>query len=299
MSTTDAQPLRGFAYVLSGVFLFACMDTTVKYLATRYPVPVVVGLRYLVHCLLMVLVLGPSQGRTLLRTQRTGMVLLRGACLAAASLFLTLALQRLPVAESTAILFFSPLLVVVMAGPILRERVGLLGWTAAVAGFAGILMIARPGGGLDGMGALFAGCAAIVTSVYQLLSRLLAATETTLALLFYTALVGMCAFAPAIPLFWEGASPPPLDWLLLCGVGVFGGVGHFLFTAAHRHTPASTLAPVLYAQVLWAALLGWLTFGHIPDAFAIAGMCTIAVAGALVAVRSRLASRALERAAGT
>src|SRR3546814_4905581 len=108
-----------------GIFLFACMDTTTKYLAARYPAPMVVALRYIVQCLLMILLLAPTQGRKLIQTQRTGLALVRAACLATASLCLTLALQRMPVAEATATEFLSPMLVVLMAGPALRERVGM------------------------------------------------------------------------------------------------------------------------------------------------------------------------------
>src|SRR5690349_10039402 len=143
---------RGALYFLLGVFLFACMDTITKYLAARYPAPLVVGVRYIVHCLLMVLVLAPTQGKRLVQTRRTGLVLVRAACLAAGSLLFALALQRMPVAEATAILFVAPLLVVLVAGPVLHERVGLFEWSAAIAGFIGILLIARPGGALDAGG---------------------------------------------------------------------------------------------------------------------------------------------------
>jgi len=288
---------RGALLFLLGVFLFACMDTIAKYLAARYPVPMVVGVRYLVHCLLMVLVLAPSQGAKLVRTQRTGLVLFRAACLATGSLVFTLSLQRMPVAEATAILFVAPLLVVMLAGPVLKERVGAFGWAAVVAGFVGILLIARPGGDLDGIGVALAFAGAVTTATYQLLSRLLAGTETTLAMLFYTALVGAIAFGAMAPWFWGGAMPPPLHLALMLSLGVLGGLGHFLFTAAHRHTAASTLAPMQYSQLVWVGLFGWLVFGHVPEAPSILGMVIVAAAGAAVAIRSRLAARALERAA--
>jgi drug/metabolite transporter (DMT)-like permease len=288
---------RGALYFLCGVFLFACMDTVTQYLAARYPAPLIVGIRYLVHCLLMVLVLAPTQGARLVRTQRTGLVLVRAACLAAGSLLFALALQRVPVAEATAVLFVAPLLVVMMAGPILHEHVGVAGWASVVAGFVGILLIARPGGSLDALGVALAFAAAATTATYQLLSRLLAGTETTLALLFYTALVGAVVFGATLPWFWSDAQPPALDLLLLLSLGVLGGVGHFLFTAAHRHTAASALAPLQYSQLVWVGVLGWLVFGHVPEGVSILGMLVVAGAGAAVAVRSRLAARALERAA--
>lgn len=297
MSANSKNTLGGIALFMFGVFLFACMDTTTKYLAARYPAPMVVALRYIVQCLLMVVLLSPSQGRRLVRTQRTGLVLVRASCLAVASMCMTLALQRMPVAETSAIVFLSPMLVVLMAGPVLQEHVGRLGWLAAVAGFIGVLLIARPGGGLDAIGVVLALCAATANAIYQLLSRVLASTESTIALLFYTALVGTVCYGVSLPWFWPDALPPALHLALFCSTGLLGGIGHFLFTAAHRHTPASALAPMQYTQLIWAGLLGWLIFSHVPDGLGILGMIVVAVAGASVALKSRLASRALEQAA--
>lgn len=281
------ETLEGIALFLLGVFLFACMDTTTKYLVARYPAPMVVALRYITHCVLMVVVLAPSQGRALVRTRRTGLVLVRAACLATASMCLTLSLQRMPVAEASAILFLYPMLVVLMAGPVLHEHVGRLGWLAVVAGFAGVLLIAHPGGNLDAIGVVLALGAATANAVYQLLSRVLASTETTLALLFHTALVGSVCFGASLPWVWTGPLPPAPHLALFCGTGLLAGLAHFLFTAAHRHTAASALAPMQYTQLLWACLLGWLVFGHVPDGLGVVGMIVVAVAGAAVALRSR------------
>lgn len=297
MSATSKSTLSGIALFMLGIFLFACMDTTTKYLAERYPAPMVVALRYISQCLLMVLLLAPSQGRRLVQTRRTGLVLVRAGCLAVVSLLGTLALQRMPVAETTAILFLSPMLVVLLAGPVLKEQVGRLGWLAAIAGFVGVLLIARPGGGLDAVGVTLALCAAMLTAVYQLLSRMLASTESTIALLFYTALVGAVGFGISLPWFWAGALPPATHLALFCSTGLLGGIGHFLFTAAHRHSPASALAPMQYAQLVWASLLGWLVFSHVPDGWGMLGMCIVAVAGASIVLKSRLALRTLEQAA--
>ena len=293
------HPLRGAALFLCGLFLFACMDTSIKFLSGHYPPPMIVAIRYLVHAFLMLAVLGPSQGRKLVQTTRTGLVIVRAGCLAAASLLFAFAMKRMPVAEGTSLLFVAPMVVMLLAGPLLKERVGLTGWLATAAGFGGVLLVARPGGGLDPIGVVLALCAACMTSTYQVLSRVLATTETTLAMLFYTALVGSIAFGLALPWTVGGDSPTPLHLLLFLGIGAAGGVGHYLFTAAHRNTPASALAPLQYGQLVWAGLLGWIVFGHVPDLIAIIGMIVIAVAGATVALRSRFAAKALEEAAET
>src|SRR3546814_3282278 len=146
------------------------------------------------------------------------------------------------------------------------------GGRAAVAGVSGVLLIARPGGGLDGVGVMLALCAATANAVYQLLSRMLASTERTMTLLFYTALVGALCFGVSLPWFWAGALPPATHLALFCCTGLLGGVGHFLFTAAHRHTPASALAQTPYTQLIWASLLGWLVFSHVPDRPGVIGL---------------------------
>lgn len=290
-TAAPAHSYRGVLLFMLGVLLFACMDCTTKYLVTRYEVPLVVAIRYIVNCLLIVVLLTPSQGSKLVHTKRTGLVLVRGACLAMASLFIALAFKRMPIAEATGILFLSPLLVVLVAGRVLGERVGMFGWIAAIAGFGGILLIAHPGSGMDLLGTIFALCAVVMTAAYQLLSRMLASTEQTLPMLFYTALIGAVGFSLFLPWSWGGPTPTPFQCLLFLGTGVMGGLGHFFFTAAHRDAPASLLAPVMYTQLVWAGLFGWIVFDHVPESMSIVGMCVVAAAGGMVAVKSHMARR--------
>lgn len=282
------NPYKGLLLFTSALVLFACMDCTIKYLATRYNVPLVVAIRYIVHCLLMIVVLAPSQGKQLVQTKRTGLVLVRGACLAAASLFIGLALRRMPVAETTAINFLAPMLVVLIARPVLGERIGKLGWVAVVTGFVGVLLIARPTSGLDTTGMSFAFFAVGASVGYQLLSRVLASTERTVAMLFYAALIGSIGFGVCLPWFWSGYPPTSCELLLFLSMGVTGGVGHFLYTAAYRHASASLLAPFNYLQLLWAGLLGWIVFGHVPDSLSILGMLVLAASGVMIALDSGL-----------
>jgi drug/metabolite transporter (DMT)-like permease len=284
---TAAHPLRGALLFVVGLLLFACMDTTTKYLAAHYNVPLIVAIRYIGNLLLMVVLLAPTHGQELVRTRRTGLVLVRALCLAAVSLLVGLALQRMPVAETTAINFIAPMIVVMLARPLLGERIGRLGWAAALLGFAGVLLIVRPGSGLEPFGVLLALCAVGAAVAYQLLSRVLAATEQTIAMLFYTALAGAALFGLALPWFWKGQVPTAFEALLFSSLGFYGGLGHFLFTAAYREAPASLLAPMNYLQLLWAGLLGWLVFGHVPDRIGMIGMCVIAASGVLVALKTR------------
>lgn len=291
LAPSTRHPFFGVLLSVIAALLFACMDTTTKYLVLSYPVPFVVAVRYVVFLGVVLSVLTPSAGRSLFQTQRTGLVLGRAACLGVGSLLMTVAFQRMPVAEATAVAFLAPMIVVLISGPLLQEKVGVLAWVSSATGFLGILLIARPSGGLDPAGVVFALCAAFTIAAYQLLSRLLAHTERTGALLFYTALVGTVLSGLLLPWFWSGRIPSLQETLLFIATGVLGAAGHFLFTAAYRHAPASLLAPMTYVQLVWAGLLGWLVFGHMPDAMTILGMCVVAASGALIALKSHRSSR--------
>lgn len=278
--------LKGFLLAAAGLFLFSCMDSTTKYLTTHYNVPFVVAMRYIVHFLLMVMILAPRHSAQLVHTQRTGLVIARAVVLTIASLCMGMALHRMPLAETTAINFLAPTLVALLAGSMLGEKIGGWGWAAIVTGFIGVLLIARPGGGLDAIGIMFALGAAAANATYQLLSRLLASTEKAIALLFYTALTGSIIFGIALPWFWENEAPSRLELILLLSMGVSGGLGHYLFTLAYRHAPASMLAPMTYLQLIWAGLLGWIVFGTIPDNMSLMGMAIVAASGLIIAFKS-------------
>ena len=285
MQQTPAESLRGIFLLLAALFLFAGMDTITKILTIHYEAPLVVAMRYIVHCVLMIVFLAPTQGRRLIQTQRTGLVLIRAVALAITSIFIGLALRRMPVAETTSITFLAPLLVVLLARPILGEHIGIRRWLAAMMGFFGVLLIARPGSGLDPSGVIFALCAAGGLVIYFLLSRTLSHTEHTLSLLFYTALVGAIGCGAFLPWTWGGPVPTRWELLLFLIIGTASALGHFLLTAAYRHAPASLLAPMSYLQLLWAGLLGWLVFGHVPDRLSTLGMIVVAISGVISALK--------------
>lgn len=268
--------------------MFACLDVTIKHLAGRYPVPLVVGVRYLVHCLLMLVYLLPRERRSMLATQRTGLVIARAVCLMGVSVFMALALQRMPVAEATSIQFLAPMLVVLLARPMLGERIGLARWLSVLTGFCGVLLVVRPGGAVDLTGLAFVLCSVLCGASYQLLSRILARTEGAVAMLFYSAFAGSVCFGSLLPWYFRGPAPDGMTILLFASMGLTGGLGHLFFTLAYRDAPASLLAPLNYLQLLWAGLLGWLVFGHLPDLFSAVGMAIVAASGVLVAIQSRL-----------
>lgn len=291
-ASSPPHPFRGVLYLVVALLLFACLDVTIKHLASRYPVPLVVAVRYIVHFSLMTAVLAPHAGMKLVQTQRTGLVLIRAACLLVVSLFMTLALQRMPVAEATSIQFLAPMLVVLLARPVLGEKIGFARWASVIAGFGGVLLIARPGGQVDPIGLGFVMCSVTAGAAYQLLSRVLIRTESPIAMLFHSALMGSLCFGALLPWYWSGVSPSWAEIAMFLSLGFTGGLGHLLFTMAYREAPASVLAPVNYLQLLWAGLLGWLVFAQVPDQLGLLGMAIVAASGVFIALHSRAGSDA-------
>lgn len=284
-----ARPLKGILLVVLATLAFALADTMTKDLSMRHPVPVVLAARFLINLVLLIAFLGPNLGAGLWRTRRTGLVVMRGLSLVIASTAMSTALRVMPVAEAVAIVYLSPFIVMLVAIPLLGEKVSLVGWASAVVGFAGVLLIARPGGGLDPTGVALTLAAAVLTSGYQLMTRLLVTTESTVAMLFQTALVGSVVFSAAAMGSLGEVSLTLLDIGKLSLLGTLATVGHFLFTAAYREASASLLAPVNYLHLFWAGGLGFVVFGHLPHVVTIAGMLLVCAAGIVVAVWSYVA----------
>jgi drug/metabolite transporter (DMT)-like permease len=279
--------MRGVGLVSVAVFLFAVSDVIGKHLAMLYAVPFIMAVRYVINLFLLAAVMGPRHGAGLWRTQRTGLVIARGLCLAAGSLLMGLALRVMPVGETVAIVYLSPFLVMLIAGRFMDEHVPLWGWVAAAGGFLGVLLIVRPGGGLDPLGVMLSLLNVLCATAYHLLTRVLARTETMTSMVFHTALVGAVVFVVLALVLWDGAVPTQADAVLMVALGIVATLGHLLFTAAYREAPASVLAPINYLHLVWAGVLGWLVFAHVPDLLALIGMAAVVMSGVAIAWGAR------------
>lgn len=263
----------------AAMLLFALQDSTIKLLSATYSIPLLVWVRFSANLLLTVALVAPFRRVNLVVTAQPAAHVTRALVLLGSSFMGFAALQRMPLAEASSIFFVSPLIVVVMAGPLLGEKVGMRHWMALLSGFAGIVVIARPGSDLSLVGILYALGCATGYSYYQIQTRRLSQTESVLTMLFYAALIGTMAVSLGLPWFWDGVVPGTRDLLLVGTLGLCSWGGHLLLTRAFRDTPASILSPFLYLQMPWAILLGWLIFDHTPDALTLVGMVVVVGSG--------------------
>jgi drug/metabolite transporter (DMT)-like permease len=285
----EAHRKVGFAVLLmlGATLCFAALDATSKHLSKTYPIPMMVWGRYTFHCLMMLIFLAPSMRLQLIATARPIAQVTRALLLVGTTGFAMAGFSLMPLAESTAILFITPLVVVILSHWLLKESITGGHWMAVVAGFCGALLIARPGGALSLQGIFWMSLAAACYAFYQVQTRQLSPTENTVTMLFYTALVGTVSMTLAAPLYWGGPIPDWIDAALIASLGIYGGTGHLMLTRAFRYAAASFLSPFLYAQLIWAILLGSVFYDHLPDLLSIAGMAVIAASSLSIALSER------------
>ena len=152
----NTKHLSGFLLFPFALLIFAVSDATAKYMSVYFAVPLLAWVRYITHLAFMLATVAPRMGRDLVATSRPWLMMFRGFTQVASTLFVLMAFRTLPLAETTALVFVTPVLVALLAGPMLGEKIRLRSWLATVAGFCGVLLIARPGGYMDGAGVAYA-----------------------------------------------------------------------------------------------------------------------------------------------
>lgn len=268
------------------VMMFAVMDTTSKYLTRFYSVTTIMWFRYLFHSLVVLAWAVPRLGMALTRTAHPWIQLLRGLLLPATSALFVFGSRSLPIAEATAIFFTTPLLVTLLAVVFLGERVGTPQRLALAAGFAGVLIIVRPGGSVFSPAALWPLGAALATAIYQILTRRISSHENPYTSNLFPGVVGFVLFSACLPLAGDWPHDP-VHIALLVLVGLFGGIGHLLMIQAIHRAPMSQLAPFSFSQLAWVTLCGFIAFGALPDAWALGGVALLAAAGIYLVTQQR------------
>lgn len=276
--------------MVAAVGVFTLMDAIAKYLAHWYPVPGIVWARYVSNVALLLAWFAVRGELRRLRTVRPGIQFARGLLLAGATLFYFTSLSVLPLADAAAIAFVLPLFVVALAAPMLKERLDAPRLLAIVAGFAGALIIVRPGSATFTLYALLPMAMALCNALYQILTRKVAGVEHPFTSLIWGAIVGAVLMSAVVPFAWK-TPDQALHWALLGVLGVLASIGHYLLIRAYDYAPATLLAPYTYSGLVWAMLLGLAVFGNFPDGWSLAGMAVIVVSGLFLAGRQRLTVR--------
>ena len=277
-----AASARGIACIMAGIFCLTISDSLAKWLGGHYPPIQILFLRSVIALPVVAAAALALGGRRALRTRHLPVHLLRGAINVASAWCFYLGLTLLPLAETTAIAFAAPLCVVGLSAIALGERVSPGRWAAVLAGFAGVLVVVRPGTAGFQPAALLPLATAVGYALMMVSARRIGPEEGMLTTMLYIA-AGQAVFSAAPQLwYWRPLEPALLPGFL--GVAVFSTLGLGLITQAFRIAPASVVAPFDYSGMLWATLFGWLFWREMPDPVAWLGIAMIVASGLYVAL---------------
>ncbi|MDH2052430.1 DMT family transporter [Achromobacter marplatensis] len=276
----------GILLFFAALVAFATFDAGSKHMLERYPAPFLNVMRYLaVIFLAMAMLFRHGRGMRLRDAPEKPLLVLRGVMLATvASCFMT-ALIWMPLSEATAIYFTSPLIMVALSPWLLGERVRPVQWAAVAAGFAGMLLIVRPGSDLPLLGTVLMAVSAVSYAIFQVLTRKLSGKVSGPVQYAYTAIICLVVTALPAPFFLPDPWPDLTDAVLIIALGACSGLAQILLIAAFQRVSAATLAPLNYFQLLLAVLFSTFWFQRPPDSLALAGMALIMAAGIFLAMR--------------
>ncbi|HVA14940.1 MAG TPA: DMT family transporter [Stellaceae bacterium] len=280
------QRLIGIALMCCAVALFACLDTTAKYLNTQMDSLQIAWARYTSAFVLTLVVSNPLTKPGLLQTAKLRLQITRSLLLVASTALNFLALRYMQLAEVLSIIFTFPFIVAMVSGPMLGEWIGWRRWLAIGFGFGGVLLIARPGTGSMQPAALFSLAATICYGFYAVITRIVSRTDSNQTSLFYVNMIGALVMLPVLPFVWSAPADAVIAAMML-GTGVLGSLGHFCLISGHKLAPASVLSPFIYTQLVWVTILGYLVFGNLPTGWTLAGAAMVISSGLYLLYRER------------
>ena len=286
----EKNNLRGIWLMIVGSAVLVTSDAASKILTETYPVWQVLTLRHVGALVAILIYARFVTGWKALRVNYWPGQILRGAIFFVTAIFVIWSLQVLPLPTFTAIVFSGPFFVAALSVPLLNETVGWRRWMAILVGFAGMLIIVRPGAQNFQWFLILPICAAICAAFRDIITRKISRSETSIAILFWSTIIVTFASLLAIPLGWNRLSWEDAGLFFINGILNAGA--HFLIIEALRYGEAALISPFRYSALLWSILFGLVIWNHIPDTWVFVGSAVIAASGIYMIKReSHLAAK--------
>lgn len=278
----------GIAWMIAAVTLLSAMDALAKWLSQRYPILQLVFMRSLLALIPLALYIAwRGDWRVALRTRRPMVHVVRSAVGIVSLVCFFTAFANLPLATAVTMAFTAPLFVTALSVPLLDERVGPRRWSAVIAGFLGVLVIARPGAGAYDPMILLPLAGAFLYALVIIFLRQMGRTESSSAIVFYYAVSAAAVSGLAMPWLW--VTPQAEDLWLILAFGLFGGFGQIAITNAFRYGEVAVVAPFDYLALVWATGFGFWIWGDVPSLWVGVGAAIIVASGLYIVHReSRL-----------
>ncbi len=269
--------LRGLAFLTLSMFLFAAMDSLSRILVATYPVAQILWIRFAFFLIFALGLIGPRGLAAALRSKAPLLQFGRSLALVFEIGIFILAFRYLPIADVHAVASATPLLILILAGAMLGERVAAAVWAAVTVGFLGVIVIIRPGFREIEWFHLIPVVGALSWGFYQTLVRLVGRYDPPATTLLWSGLVGFGVMSFVGPFFWRS-----VDWpgaALLAAAGLLGALAHWTLIAAYEACSVARLQPYNYTLVLWAIVTGFVVLGEFPDTWTLIGAAIVVAAG--------------------
>lgn len=283
------RALLGIGLVIFGGLFFAGMHASVRFVSAElHPFEISFFRQFFAFLLFLPWIFrtGPSA----LRTRRPGLQVMRAAVQVVSLLTWFYALSIVPLAEATTLGFSATFFVAIAAGLFLGEAVGARRWTAVIAGFAGVLIVVRPGFIDPNLGMLLVLVSSVFVAASKAITKVVSRSDSTPTIVMYTAiLISPMALVPAV-FVWQW--PTATQFLWLAAVAAQGTVGHLCLTQAYKLADLSAVEPATLVRLIWATLIGMVAFGEFPDLWTVAGAVMIAGSVVYLALGERKARTA-------
>jgi len=266
-------------------FLFSTHDAANKFLAASLPVWQILFFR---SAIVVIALFSTGRGALAARSLNTRhkiRLTVRSACTLVAWLCYYTASRDMPLAQLMTLYFMAPVMVALMAIPLLGERVPGPRWAALGLSFLGVCLASDPFGLHLSTATFLVVFAASLWAYSTILMRQIAPFETGSVQMVYQNVLFLVITGSLSALFW--VPPTPLGYVLLVGVGVFGGGGQMIMFQAIRHAPASVMSTVEYTGLIWAFLLGYIVWGDVPSLATSVGAGLIFASGIYLVVMER------------
>ena len=286
---TLSPRMRGIAAMSLAAFILTIHDTGTKLLLEHYAITQLVTLRQSFSLILLLFIVKFTTGWRTLHIINKPAVGLRMILFISTTVLIVASLRVLPLPTVLALVFASPLVVGSLSGPFLGERVGPVQWTAIIVGFVGILIILQPGSPGFELLLVLPVAAALSSGVRDLVTRWAGRTDSTLAILFWSNVAVVASGLCIVPFEWVEVQP--LHYLAFMAVAFLNTAAHYLMIYALSAGDAALISPFRYTALVWAVVLGYLVWSHVPEVWTIVGSCIVVLSGVVMALREARAER--------
>jgi drug/metabolite transporter (DMT)-like permease len=282
---------RGILCMVLATMLFSAASALTKWLVGIYPVGEVVFARSLTSFVVCAAVMLPMTGLAVYATRRPRDHLARGLSQAISQALFALAFTLMPLAGAVSINFSAPLFAALVSILWFKERTNVARWTALLIGFAGVLIVARPGANSFSLGALFALGNAVLYGSVTVAVRNMSKTESANTLMMWqiTTLAVLHSFLLLFGWRW----PEPVDAFMMFGSGFANVIGQYFWTQALHLAPATAVAPFYYLMLVWAIGFGFFVWGDVPSAGLLVGSAIVVASGFFLFWREARLQRAV------